>query len=243
MPHLDEEQLQRAAHGELAQGDAPARAHLAACDECRGRLDDATRDEMEVDALLRLLDHPAPAVTASTIAARARGVDAGWMRWAASIVVGLALAGAAYAAPGSPVPRWLARVATLVDARQARPGPVAPVPVAAAVTGGIAVAPGASLLILFTAPQAAGEARVSLTDSGEVVVRSIIGSATFTSGVDRLVIDNAGSSASYEIQIPRSAPRVEMRIGDRRILLKDGPRLTTATSAHARDPVILPLAP
>lgn len=243
MTHLDDEQLQRAADGELRASDAAAGAHLATCAACRQRVDDALHEEAEVAALLRHVDHPVPAVTAGAIAARARARDSGGMRWAASIVLALALAGVAYAAPGSPLPRWVERAAVWPVRRAPPAAGRGETRVPLPVTGGIAVTPGASLVIQFSSPQTTGEVHVSLTDSAEVVVRSIIGAATFTSGVDRLVIGNAASSASYEIRIPRAAPRVEMRVGERRIFLKDGSRLTTAATADAREPLTLPLSP
>src|SRR5688500_7027672 len=106
--HLDEEQLQRMLHGEAAPvAGRPLREHLSACAECRERLRQAERDEAEVHALLRRVDHPAPAVSAEAVAARAgRAPDRGWGRWAAGILLALTAAGAAYAAPGSPLRGW-----------------------------------------------------------------------------------------------------------------------------------------
>jgi hypothetical protein len=57
-----------------------------------------------------------------------------------------------------------------------------------------------------------------------VVVRARQGAATFTSELDRLVIDNRGAASTFEIEIPRSAPRVEVRISQDRIYLKEGER-------------------
>jgi hypothetical protein len=93
---------------------------------------------------------------------------------------------------------------------------------------GIAVIPGPRFLIRFTTVQAEGRARVSLTKGAELVVQGPIGAATFTSGADRLEIENAGSVADFDIQIPEAAPRVEIRVGNVRVLLKDGSRITTA---------------
>jgi hypothetical protein len=108
---------------------------------------------------------------------------------------------------------------------------------------GIAVIPGRNLLIIFTSPQTEGQALVSLTDGTDVVVRATMGAATFTSDVDRLVIDNQGSTATFEILIPRAAPRVEIRMGGDRIFLKDGLRVTTRESTDPRGPYLVPLRP
>ena len=84
---------------------------------------------------------------------------------------------------------------------------------------------------------------MSLIDGAEVVVRASIGAAIFSSDVDRLVIDNRGSSATFEIKVPRAAPRVEIRVGTDRIFLKEGPRVTTEKSTESRGTYLLPLVP
>ncbi len=245
--HLDEEQVQRFLHGELTPPvETAVGEHLAACPDCRGRLAEAEREENQVYALLRHVDHPPPRVDARAVIARARAPDLGWGRWAAGILLALGFAGAAYAAPGSPLPAWVEAVVEWMGGRPDR-SPVAPAPPQTPLldpgVAGIAVAPGRELVILFTSPQAEGSAHVSLTDGAEVVVRAPINAATFTSDVDRLVIDNQGSAATFEIQIPRGAPRVEIRVGGDRIFLKEGPRVATAKSADTRGPYLLRLAP
>jgi hypothetical protein len=59
--------------------------------------------------------------------------------------------------------------------------------------------------------------------------------------VDQLVIDNRGSSASFEIQIPRAAPWVEVQVAGDRIFLKAGPQITTDQPVESQTPYILPL--
>lgn len=228
--HLDEEQIRRLVHGELAPPmEASARAHLTGCAGCRGRVAVARRAEDEVHALLRHLDHAPPRIDAHAVVARASAHRFGWTRWAAGIVLALGVAGAAYAAPGSPLPAWVQAVAQWMGGGPAQsPDPEGGV-------AGIAVAPGRELLILFTSFQTEGQAQVSLTDGVEVVVRASSGAAVFTSGVDRLVIDNGGSTATFGIEIPRAAPRVEIRVGDARVFLKEGSRV--------RGPYVIPLRP
>lgn len=220
MTHLDEEQVQRLLHRELAPPQERAiREHLAECLACRGRFAAVQQDEDEVHALLRHLDHPPPRVDAHAVAARARAREVRWVRWAAGVGLALGLAGAAYAAPGSPLPAWVEVVVEWMSGGSAQtpadPG-----------GAGIAVAPGRALVILFTSPQAEGHAQVSLTDAVDVAVRAPSGAATFTADVDRLVIDNSGSAATFDIQIPRAAPRVEIRVAGVRVFLKEGPRVT-----------------
>ncbi|MGH7607066.1 MAG: anti-sigma factor family protein, partial [Gemmatimonadales bacterium] len=91
--HLDEEQLQRLLHGELVpSAEAAARHHFATCSLCRERTAQAEREETEVHAWLRHVDHPPPELTAETIAARARGDRLRWERVAAGIALAAGLA-------------------------------------------------------------------------------------------------------------------------------------------------------
>lgn len=246
--HLDEEQVQRLLHGELLSGaEASAREHLAGCVDCRRRVTEAEQEEDEVYALLGTVDDPPPHVSAGAIAARARAPDFTWVRRVAAVLLAVGVATAAYAVPGSPLPRWVGAFVGWVGGRQASPpsarGPMqAPEPRVA----GIAVSPGQRLVILFTSPQAEGRARVSLTDGTEVVVRAPPGAAAFTSGVDQLVIDDQATSPTFEIQIPRAAPWIEIRVGGDRIFLKEGPRVTARASGDSTGAAgfySLPLAP
>ncbi len=243
--HLDEETVQRLVHGELSgTSERSVREHLTGCDVCRRLVTEAEREDAEAFALLRELDDPVPRMSAETIAARARA--RGWdrVRVAAGFAIALGLAGAAYAVPGSPLRAWVTAATQQISDRRA-PSPPPPTPQQAPEAGiaGIAVVPGPDLLILFTSRQVAGQARVSMTDDVEVAVHAPNGAATFTSGVDRLVIDNRGSSATFEIRIPRTAPRVEIQVEGRRLFLKQGPRLITEASADPSGGYLLPLAP
>ncbi len=232
--HLEVEQIQRLLHGELdAPGEAAVRGHLAACADCRGQVEEAEREEGRILHLLRQVDHPSPVVHAEAVVARARRGAPRWGQWAAGVVLALVVAGVAYAAPGSPLPAWLDRVVEWVGGPAPAPGDPGP--------AGVAVEPGARFTIGFEAEQERGSAAVSLTDGSSVVVRRLDGTATFTAGVDHLAIANGGSSADYEIELPRNAPWVEVRIGARRVLLKDGPRVITDAPVDARGRYLLPL--
>lgn len=241
--HIDDEQVQRLLHGELGpRTEAAVREHVAGCGGCRDRVALAAGDEEQVQALFRLVDHAPPLVTVEMIAARARGRGAGWGRWAAGVVLALGVAGAAYALPGSPLRAWVEAVATWFGAG-ADTSPRAPTsdPAPEASVAGLAVVPGRELVIVFTSPQTEGQVRVSLTDGAEVMVRAVNGAPTFTSYADRLVIDNQGSTARFEIQIPRAAPRVEIEVTGARVFLKDGPRVSTPFPADSAGFHLLPL--
>jgi len=231
--HLDEERLQRLLDGELARDDeARARTHLAGCDECSGRFAAMAREEERVGTLLRTLDRPAPRLDVTAIARRAEAPRPRIARWAASIALVLGLAGAAYALPGSPLPRWVDAVVHWASGRQ---NPLAPpaTPAPPRSSAGVAVSPGRSLLVLFTAPNPRGQVVVTLTAGTEVEIRAPQDAATFTSGEERLVVEDHGLEATYEVDVPLAAPRVEIRVGERRIFLKAGGRVATATSGSS----------
>lgn len=251
--HLDDEQIQRRLAGELAAtSDAVVRRHLADCADCRDRVSAAERDAEEIEALLRLVDHPAPPVRAQAIAERAsRERSPAWVRWAAGILLVLGLAGVASAIPGSPLRGWIGSVVELITPFEGPSDAAAPSPPAPARTStdepaaGIAVVPGRLLVIQFMAAGNDARASVSLTDGRPVVVQAPPGAVTFTSDVDRLVVDNreAPPGASFEIRIPRTAPRVEIRVPAGRIFLMESGRILTPGVVDSAGSYRLPLRP
>jgi anti-sigma factor RsiW len=226
--HLDEDQIERVIHGELPPaGESSVREHLSVCDDCRGRVGDARREEARIIALLETIDRPVPAMPAGSARRTQRDGHSTWLRRAAAMVTGLAIAGAAYAAPGSPVRSLFRRVVTH---RIDRPSPVIRRDLSSsAPTAGIAVSPGAHLTIDITGAPPTGPAMARLVDGDEVVVRAIGGRPTFRSERDRLVIDGAITVSELAIEIPRRAPFVEIRLDGRRALRKDGPDMIGAT--------------
>jgi hypothetical protein len=86
-------------------------------------------------------------------------------------------------------------------------------------------------------------AAVSLTDGTHVVARRLAGTATFTTDIDHVTIENGGSTADYEIELPRNAVWVEIRVGPRRLLVKEGPRVVTDAPVGAGGRYLLPLTP
>jgi anti-sigma factor RsiW len=244
--HLDEDRVERLLHSELdPQAEASCRAHLAGCPDCRRRLAEAEREEAETQALLHSLDHPLPEADVEEIVDRARVREsAAWGRWAAGFLIAAGIAGTAYAIPGSPLKAWVRTVAGWAgDRLDSSPTRSAPAPPLEPRVGGIAVAPGRALLVQFTSTQSEGNVLVTLTDGTEVIVRGPMGAATFTSAADRLLIDNPGSSATFEIQIPRSAAWVEIRVGAERALLKAGTSVSVGGTERGSDPYVLPLQP
>lgn len=180
------------------------------------------RESESIERLLRSLDHAVPPISAESIAAKARARSRGRTRWVASILT-VAVAGAAYAAPRSPVRAW---IGALVERRSATAQRVvrSAAPPATPATSGIAIDPGAALVIAFESPRvggaAGGAAIVSLEDGAEAVVRAPRGAATFTTGAERLAIEEWDASATFEIVVPRSAPRVEIKVGPASVFVK-----------------------
>jgi hypothetical protein len=187
-------------------------------------------------------------VRVETVVAAARAHPArppAWGRWAAGILLALGAAGLAYAAPGSPLGGLVRRLVTWTDGtpRRTVSSPRgARIAGTEDVTGGIAVAPGDRFTIAFSADQPGGVAAVSLTDGVDVVVRALGGTATFGSDVDRLSIGTDGSSARFQIEIPRRAPWVDIRVAGRSVLSKRGARVLAEGERDADGRYLVPLS-
>lgn len=196
--------------------------------------DDTDLDRAAVERLLRTLDHAPPAVTAASVIARARARRTGtWRtRAAAALLLGAGLAGVAWAAPGSPLPRWISDARAALGAR-----PAAEDPASAGETpaddAGIAVEPGSSLVIEFAISDTTSVAITALVDGSEVLVRAPAGAATFTSDARRLIVADVLPRTTIHVGIPRKAPRVELRAAGRRVFLKDGASVVTAVEPMA----------
>lgn len=239
--HLDEERLQRLLHGEREGFDRrEAQEHLRECRACQERLAAAEHDQDEIFALLRQLDHPAPVLNAEGVAAKARVGGHAWGRWAAAVLLFLGIAGAASALPGSPVRGWVQSVAAWMGVAEQRR--VSPTPSrSTSQAAGVAAVPGPEFVVSFNSQEPGSRARVSLTDGAEIVVRAPSGAASFTSDADRLVVDNHGAGATYEIEIPRAARRVEIRVAGNRIFLTESSRVVTQGRMENGDQYLLPL--
>jgi anti-sigma factor RsiW len=232
--HLNEDQIQRFLHDELdALSKKTLSQHVEGCESCARLVADAEREENAIFDLLAHVDHPAPRVDAVSFAPKRRTL-AVWERWAAVVVVVAALGGVAYAIPGSPLRALVEQVAEWIADGDSQAPPVGESPTnAAPVTSGIAVPVHGRFTIEFTSEQG-GSVAVSLTDEPNILVRVLGGTATFTTDVDRLTIDNRGSTADYELEIPRDAPFVAVSIGTREIVLKDGDAFATGLPTDER---------
>jgi len=240
--HLDEETIQRLVDDELTPERAlAARQHLAACEPCRHRANEAKAERLAAEGWLRIVDVPAPPVDMGSILRAAPRRPSHRMRWAAGFLVALGAAGAAYALPGSPVRAWVDDAVHWVSGRREAEtsvppsrGPEPSMPTVA----GISVAPGRHLVVVFVRRQEGASVRVSLNDGADVRVTGPSGSASFVSEAERLVIDNRPMPVAFDVRIPRAAPRVEIQVAGERILLKEGAVLVPDVGS----PVVLPLS-
>jgi len=242
--HLNEDQIQRFLHGELDPRSREALSlHAAECNACAKRLAEAEEEESEIFGLLGHLDHPAPRVDASSVSGG--GAMGTWARRAAVFVAVAALAGAAYALPGSPLPTWLKKAAELIAGERESPsgGGYSIDAPAGPVTSGIAVPAPERFAIVFLAEQSEGTVVVTLTDAPSIVVRALGGAVTFTTDVDRLTIDNRNSVANYEIEVPRAAEFVEILVDLRRIVVKDKDQFAEGLERDSGGRAVLPLKP
>ncbi len=225
--HLDDERIQRVLHGELeASAKEAIERHLSGCASCRKRVEEARHEEAWIFDLLERADQPVADLEPRMLVHRARQERAAaWGRWAAGFALVVLAAGAAYTAPGLPVRGWVDRVVDWVAGRGAQDPKPGTGTSDGPATAGIAVAPGERLTIHFTLPQPTGVVVIALGTGPDVVARVRNGTAIFTTGADRLTVDNRGSVADYEIEVPRGAPWVEVVVGERRLFLKQGDRI------------------
>jgi hypothetical protein len=195
-------------------------------------VDAARAEEHRIFGLFREVDHPLPEADPRAILAAGRSPRTRWQRWAAGLLLVVAAGGAAYAAPGSPLPAALDRLLATLAPPQSRPGTYATAADTAPPGAGIAVAPGERLTIRFVVEGDGAVATLSLTDGDEAVIRAVEGAATFRSDVEHLSVRSSGP-ARFEILIPRSAPWVEVRAGDTPVFLKRAADVVAETQAGA----------
>jgi anti-sigma factor RsiW len=232
--HVEEGLLQALLDGEVDEAAAAqVRRHLDGCGQCHSQLEALRAEDQWLEGVLRSIDHPAPRIPVEAVAMRARR-SRRTLRWAAVAALFLLAAGTAYALPGSPVRRWIDQ---LVGSRRGKA--TVPVPDVAGValpTGG-----GQHFSIVFTAPHAPGSVTITLTDDSTIVARRRGGVATFAAEIDRLRIETGGAPTDFEIAIPRQASWVEVVVGNRRVFLKQGPRITTEARTDALGRYIISL--
>lgn len=257
--HLNDEQIQRYLHGELSSGErADVASHVSECELCAGRVAEAEQEERDVFDRLGALDHPVPHHDVNAVMqARVENERAPstvphvWLRRAAVIVMIAVLGGAAYAIPGSPLPAWIDKIATAlqdggkapVEQDRVNVDTVDTTTLVPAVSG-VAIPPSRNFAIVLAAPQDSGVVYLTPTDGFNVVIRAIGGAPRYTlASSDRLDVDNTGLDSSYEIEVPMTAPYVELMIGDRRVVLKDRVRFGENLPSDEKGRYVISLRP
>ena len=236
--HLTEADLERLTDGEITSvGGELAHRHLTACAECAEALARRRAQHREVADLLLTIDDAPPFISPDQLIAQARrGRGPRWGAIAAAIAaVGVAMVVAAAAAvPNSPLRAYLAhlgirhRAAPAVD--QSPESRVA----------SVGFAPARVVNVIFESPQQSGEIGVTLGDSPLVRVAHRSGSASYTLTPDGVLIGNAGSGASYEVTLPRSAAVVRIRVDNRVVFARDGDDIATAASPDSQGRYVIP---
>ncbi|HEY9014324.1 MAG TPA: hypothetical protein VIM84_04620, partial [Gemmatimonadales bacterium] len=181
---------------------------------------------------------PVPPVTLARIRARAVRPVRPWVRIAAGIALVLAAAGVAYAAPGSPLPRILSRLVTMVSTR---PETRAPGPRQSDATpSGISVPLRERLTVVVDA-KSGDTAVVSLSPGTEVMLRVTGGEAAFSAEAERLLVTHEGGPARIELLVPKTARSVALTVAGRRLWLKTGARIQSPVEPDTAGNYVLPL--
>ena len=96
-------------------------------------------------------------------------------------------------------------------------------------------------MIAVATADSLGRAVVRLVDGAVVEIRVPAGAGSFTSGAGRVAVALGPGPVQLEVDIPRSALRVELWVGGRRLVAKDGSRLLVRELPWAGEPTEVPL--
>lgn len=228
--HLDVEALQRLLHGEVsAAASENARAHLERCESCTRRYHEVREEEERILAGLRLLDAPAPMVSAAVVRYRARRRFVRHQGWAAAAILLLAT-GLLYAAPNSPVRTLIERAVHWLQPQQ--PAEQKSVPAATPRSSiGVSVLPADSFTIAFTATQSVGTIHVAVLNRELLSIASARTAVPIDVEIDRVVVQNRRSTDDFDIIIPQRTPRIVISVKGRTVLTKRDNVIRTRAAA------------
>jgi anti-sigma factor RsiW len=242
--HLSDGELQALLDGEASpERHRAATAHLLVCSVCAARAAGLTAAQQVTAELLAALDAAVPPLSVDAVIARA--ADAGWSSapprrrtvLAAGVAALLLAVMAAAAIPGSPVRRYVAR---LLGGPRPPQHPAAQGP---QVTGsGVAFVPAGRVAVLFSEPQASGAIRISFGVERSLRIAHVGGPAAYVLTAEGIAVDNRGSGASYDITIPESVTRVDVRVGARLVFVKDGTRIATLVTPDTGGVYVIPFS-
>ncbi|HWZ59952.1 MAG TPA: hypothetical protein VNW46_13335 [Gemmatimonadaceae bacterium] len=178
------------------------------------------RELQELDTILSALDHAPPTADANQLIARSRAGDrrarrhrswAGVAAGAGTLVVAALAAALPESRLGHAIMRAFHHAPPAATRRQDASG------------GGIALIPTGTVRIVFRSPQPRGEIRIARTTDAalRVTVRGG-GAVAYTVASSAVTIDNAGSTASYDIAIPTAAEHVRVLVDTTTVFTADG---------------------
>lgn len=247
-----------------------AAVHAASCAVCGAVVSAAQQDDMVVGGALRLLDHRVPAgVNAASLAERLKpavnrvrpgsatlGAASAQMRQRAALLLRsgaliavAAAAAAAAVAPRSPLHHAIVRLfsassppaSSVTLGTGPEPGP-APEGSTAAAARGVAVAAGRQMDVVFRASGNDSFLRIVRGDGGSLSIRSDVAGPAFVVARDSVLVD-AGNSrgVTYEVVVPRDAPMVRVRVGNRVVFDQRDSRITAGVTPDASGAYSIPL--
>ncbi|MEX1256136.1 MAG: hypothetical protein WEG36_00810 [Gemmatimonadota bacterium] len=188
--------------------------------------------------LLSHLDHPVPEVSLDDVWSRAQGREPRRWRhsWAAGVILALGVAGVAYAAPGSPIPRW-------IRALTERDGVDAGAPTAQAEDlRGLSFGAGEPLLVEIAPSSQPYSLRVTLTDDAAILVGTSRDDTEFDVRPNGVRVQIAPEDMLH-VRLPRGAARVEVVGQGRTLFLWDGVQIRTEASREADGSLLLRVVP
>jgi hypothetical protein len=163
---------------------------------------------------------------------------------AAGIALACAAAAAAAAVPNSPVRLWLESLigtARSGEQQAAVSPPAEPERQKAKGAGGISIVPVHKLEITFLGNQESGEIRVAFRDDERVSVQSTEAGPAYAIQKDRIVVNNAGSTASYEIGLPRALSTARISIASDIVFRSEAGTVSSEARPDREGRYIIPL--
>ena len=236
--HVSDEGLYALLDGELSpHATAEIRAHLNRCPTCGHRWEELERQRREVAQLLGSLDCAPPQISPDALLARARTRPKRGRGLLAAGLATLLIGAVAVAFAGSLPRQWLARLLPNLGSPRVRQ----PSQLRSSRRSGIALVPGQALEVAFREAQAVGSISITLVADSQVTVRALGDTVGYSVGTDAVVIANAGrTTASYEIVLPRSLPRVSVRVGRRVVFSKNDSEIVAPVSPDSASEYVIP---
>ena len=214
--HPTEASLFGLVHGELdGRAAAAVRAHLDSCAGCAARETALRREDSEIGALLRALDHPVPKRAAPAGTARRPR----FRHTALAASLALLLAGVAAAAvPGTALNRWFRSRLEGASPTAPRAAPSAPTAAAtepAQTAGGIEIPAPSALIVAFAAPEPDGVLTISVADRPDAALRAYGGDVAYEVGDGRIRVDNRHPARRYTLEVPTALSRLTVLVAGR----------------------------